>query len=81
MEVGVSTVSEKGQVTIPIDARRRLKVAAGDKVLFKIEGDKVLLVRIGDRGLSETLDTQKPWPIGGLEYQKRLRAENKSIQP
>jgi len=75
MEVGVSTVGEKGQVTIPIDARRRLKVAAGDKVLFKIEGDKVLLVRIGDRRLSEALDTQKPWPIGGLEYQKRLRAE------
>jgi AbrB family looped-hinge helix DNA binding protein len=75
MEVGVSTVNEKGQVTIPIDARRRLKVTAGDKVLFKIEGDKVLLVRIGDRRLSETLDTQKPWPIGGLEYQKRLRAE------
>ena len=75
MEVGVSTVSKKGQVTIPIDARRRLKVAAGDKVLFKIEGDKVLLLRIGDRRLSETLDTQKPWPIGSLEYQKRLRAE------
>ena len=60
MEVGVSTVSEKGQVTIPIHARRRLKVAAGDKVLFKIEGDKVLLLRIGDRRLSETLDMQKP---------------------
>jgi AbrB family looped-hinge helix DNA binding protein len=75
MEVGVSTVSEKGQVTIPIDARRRLKVAAGDKVLFKIEGDRVFLLRIGDRGLSETLERQNPWPIGGLEYQKRLRAE------
>ncbi len=75
MEVGVSTVSEKGQVTIPIGARKRLRVAAGDKVLFKIEGDKVLLIRIGDRRLSETLDTQKPWPIDSLEYQKRLRAE------
>jgi AbrB family looped-hinge helix DNA binding protein len=75
LEVGVSTVSEKGQVTIPINARKRLRVAAGDKVLFKIEGDKVLLIRIGDRRLSEILDTQKPWPIGGLEYQKRLRAE------
>ena len=57
MEVGVSTVSEKGQVTIPISARKRLRVAAGDKVLFKIEDDKVLLTRIGDRRLSETLDS------------------------
>jgi AbrB family looped-hinge helix DNA binding protein len=75
MEVGVSKVSEKGQVTIPVDVRRRLKVAAGDRVLFKIEGDKVLLLRIGDRRLSDTLDSQKTWPIGSLEYQKRLRAE------
>jgi len=75
MEVGVSKVSEKGQVTIPVDARKRLNLAAGDKVLFKIEGDSVLLVRIGDRRLSETLDRQKPWPIGSLEYQRKLRAE------
>jgi len=75
MEVGVSKVSVKGQVTIPKEARKRLRVAAGDKVLFKIEGDKVLMVRVGERRLSKTLDRQKPWPIGALEYQKRLRAE------
>jgi AbrB family looped-hinge helix DNA binding protein len=75
MEVGVSTVSEKGQVTIPKEARKHLKVGAGDKVLFKVEGDRVLIARIGDRRLSETLDSQKPWPLSGLEYQKRLRAE------
>ena len=75
MEVGISTVSEKGQVTIPRDARKRLKITAGDRVLFKIEDDKVLLVRIGDRRLSETLDSQKPWPITSLEYQRQLRAE------
>jgi len=75
MEVGVSTVSEKGQVTIPRDARKRLKIAAGDKVLFKVEGDKVILFRIGERRLLETLDSQKPWPVTSLEYQRRLRAE------
>jgi len=75
MEVGVSTVSEKGQVTIPRDARKRLKIAPGDRVLFKVEGDKVLLVRIAERRLSKTLDNQKPWPVTSLEYQRRLRAE------
>lgn len=68
-------MSGKGQVTIPKEARKRLKVGAGDKVLFKVEGDRVLILRIGERRLSETLDGQKPWPVGGLEYQKRLRAE------
>ena len=52
-----------------------MKITAGDRVLFKIEDDKVLLVRIGDRRLSETLDSQKPWPITSLEYQRQLRAE------
>jgi AbrB family looped-hinge helix DNA binding protein len=75
MEVGVSTVSEKGQVTIPKEAREHLKVGAGDKVLFKVEGDRVLIMRIGERRLSETLDSQKPWPLSGLGYQKRLRRE------
>jgi AbrB family looped-hinge helix DNA binding protein len=75
MEVGVSTVSEKGQVTIPKDARKRLKIATGDRILFKIEDDKVVLVRVGERGLSNTLDRQKPWPVSGLDYQRRLRAE------
>ena len=68
-------MSEKGQVTIPKEARKRLKVGAGDKVLFRLEGDKVLIVRIGERRLSETLDSQKSWPVNGLEYQKRLRNE------
>jgi AbrB family looped-hinge helix DNA binding protein len=75
MEVGVSSVSEKGQVTIPKDARKRLKISAGDRVLFKIEGDKVLLVRVEERKLSEILDSQKPWPVTGLKHQRRLRAE------
>jgi antitoxin PrlF len=32
----VSTISSKGQVTIPIDVRRRLGVGASDKVVFVI---------------------------------------------
>jgi len=75
MEVGVSTVSEKGQVTIPRNARKRLRIVAGDRVLFKVEGDKVLLVRVEQRKLSEILDSQKPWPVGSVEYQRRLRDE------
>lgn len=75
MEVGMSTVSEKGQVTIPKDARKQLSIAAGDKVLFKVEGDKVILTRVGQRRLCDILDEQTPWPISSLEYQRRLRAE------
>ena len=32
----ISTISSKGQVTIPVDVRRRLGVEASDKVAFVI---------------------------------------------
>jgi AbrB family looped-hinge helix DNA binding protein len=75
MEVGMSTLSKKGQITIPKDARKRLGVSVGDRVLFKIEGEQVVLVRIKERRLSETLDAQEPWPIDSLRHQRRLRNE------
>ena len=40
-----STVTTKGQVTIPVEIRRLLKVAARDRVAFIVERDQVRLVR------------------------------------
>jgi antitoxin PrlF len=40
----VSTISSKGQVTIPVDVRRRLGVDVADKIAFVfIDNDKVEL--------------------------------------
>jgi AbrB family looped-hinge helix DNA binding protein len=35
------TVSDKGQVVIPADIRRRLGIAPGSKLDFEIEGDSI----------------------------------------
>lgn len=43
----LSTVTTKGQVTIPVEIRRRLGVAAHDKVAFVLDDDQVRLVRKG----------------------------------
>ena len=43
----LSTVTTKGQVTIPVEIRRRLGVAAHDKVAFVLYDDQVRLVRKG----------------------------------
>jgi AbrB family looped-hinge helix DNA binding protein len=40
-----STLTIKGQVTIPAEVRRRLGLRPGDHVGFAIEGDEVRLVR------------------------------------
>jgi antitoxin PrlF len=36
-----SRVSSKGQVTIPIEVRKALKLREGDTVRFEVEGDQV----------------------------------------
>ena len=43
MRVLETTVTQKGQVTIPAEIRSRLGLKARDKVRFEIEGDAVRL--------------------------------------
>jgi AbrB family looped-hinge helix DNA binding protein len=38
-----STISSKGQVTVPHEVRNRLGLATGDKVDFVIEGDRTVI--------------------------------------
>jgi len=38
-----SSLSSKGQVTIPQDIRNRLGVAAGDRIDFVPEGDQIVI--------------------------------------
>jgi antitoxin PrlF len=45
MKEFVSTVSSKGQVTIPADIRRRLGVGATDKVSFVVTDDGTVELR------------------------------------
>lgn len=40
----LAKVTSKGQITIPIDIRKKLGIKEGDKVLFIEEGDKVVMV-------------------------------------
>jgi len=75
MLVGISTVSEKGQITIPKKVRERLGITPGDRVVFEIDGGRVFLSRVEVNRLSEVLDSQRPWPLRGIEYQRRLREE------
>jgi antitoxin PrlF len=46
MKEYVSSVSPKGQITIPIEIRKRLGVEPRDKVVFLVEGDEVKIVPI-----------------------------------
>ncbi len=38
-----STISSKGQITVPVDVRKRLGVKPGDKVEFVTEGEQTVM--------------------------------------
>jgi len=40
----VARISTKGQVTIPIEIRKRLGLKEGDKVVFMEKGDNIVLI-------------------------------------
>ena len=75
MEVSVGTVTSKGQVTIPKEIRETLGVIEGDKLIFLIEGDRVIMRKVGSERLSDILSRRKPWEEKGLAFQRRLREE------
>ncbi|MDA1317304.1 MAG: AbrB/MazE/SpoVT family DNA-binding domain-containing protein [bacterium] len=46
--IGYSSVTQKGQVTIPIDIRNYLGIKKGDSVLFVKEHDGVRIKQVDD---------------------------------
>ena len=60
----ISTLSSKGQATIPADVRKSLKLKAGDKVSFEILEHQVVIrkARAFDRHYHEALSqTLSEW--------------------
>jgi AbrB family looped-hinge helix DNA binding protein len=41
----IATVTSKGQVTVPKSVRDALGVAAGDQIVFRVEGNRAILAR------------------------------------
>ena len=75
MEISVSQVSSKGQVTIPKEIREALGITEGDRVIFETDGNHVTLRKVSGEKLSQILTLRKPWNIKSLDYQKELRDE------
>ena len=73
--VGTSSISEKGQITIPKEIRDRLGIVKGDRLIFDLRGDAIIVKKVSSNNLSEILDHQKSWSKSSLEFQKELREE------
>lgn len=64
----VATITSKGQVTIPKEIRQTLQVKENDRLLFTLEGDRVVITPLRRRSLTSfrgALPATRPYP--GME--------------
>jgi len=75
MIVGTSIISEKGQITIPKEIRDKLGIVQGDRLVFDLKGNEIIIKKTGTNKVSKILKKQKPWKISSVEFQRKLRDE------
>lgn len=75
-----STITSKGQVTIPVEIRRRLGLEPGDKVLFEDDGTTVRLRKAHALTLDEIAGSARPVTPGMTVEQAVAAAHDERAQ-
>jgi antitoxin PrlF len=55
----ISRITSKGQITIPIEIRKKLNLKTGDKVIFIEDGDKIIFANSSMIALKEFQQAMK----------------------
>ena len=71
--MNVGKMSKKGQIVIPKEIREKFGIKPGDAVIFRIQGNKVIIEKIQEK-MSEILKNSKLIEYS-LDFQKKLRDE------
>jgi AbrB family looped-hinge helix DNA binding protein len=71
--MNIGKLSKKGQIVIPKEIREKFGIKPGDAVIFRIQGDKVILEKIQEK-MSDILKNSEPIEES-LEFQRKLRDE------
>ena len=59
LNMELARLSSKGQITVPIEIRKRLKLKEGDKVLFFEDGGKIIVANASIMALKEIQTSMK----------------------
>ncbi len=77
MTAEMATVTAKGQITIPKAIRDALGIEERDRLLFVVEGDRLVLIPLRRRSLTDlyaALPATRPYP-GHDSIRQELRGE------
>jgi len=76
------TVGSNGQVVIPVALRKTLKITPGSKMIFKIDGNKIILEKLKIDSVNIFRETSKKGKnvneIKYSEYEDEIIKRNKS---
>ena len=73
MEYG--KITKKGQITIPLKFREILKIQTGEKVLFDLEEEKVVLKKAPLNPVANLVGLGKGIFGDSMKYQRKIRGE------
>jgi len=73
MEYG--KITKKGQITIPLKFREILKIQTGEKVLFDLEDEKVVLKKAPLNPVANLVGLGKGIFGDSVKYQRKIRSE------
>lgn len=77
----ITTVTQKGQATIPVNIRRKLGIKPGQKVYFEEIDNKVILRSVPDfLTLMGSLKTKKPFDIKAMKRTAREYVVNEYVK-
>lgn len=68
----ISTISSKGQVTIPADVRRHLGVGTADKVAFVFADEGKVELRPARFTLESVLGSIEAWPNESVDLEREI---------
>lgn len=75
MRERLMTVTRKGQVTIPVEVRRKLGLKEGDKVAFRMDEGEVRLARRGSVVERTAGAIKSDMPVISAEEERRAAEE------
>ncbi len=70
-----SRITKKGQITIPMKFREILKIQTGEKIMFDLEGEKVVLKKAPLNPVANLVGLGKGIFDDSVKYQRKIRAE------
>ncbi|VVB85203.1 Uncharacterised protein [uncultured archaeon] len=73
MEYG--KITKKGQITIPLKFREILKIKTGEKVLFDLEEEKVVIKKAPQNPVANLVGLGKGIFGDSVKYQRKIRNE------